>query len=39
MGCSPSDMVKDFRLSHAVELLKHSGQSITDVATVAASPM
>lgn len=32
MGCSPSDMVKDFRLSHAVELLKHSGQSITDVA-------
>ena len=32
MGCSPSDMVKDFKLSHAVELLKHSGQSITDVA-------
>ena len=32
MGCSPSDMVKNFKLSHAVELLKHSGQSITDVA-------
>ena len=32
MGCSPSDMVKDFKLSHAVELLKHSNQSITDVA-------
>ncbi len=24
MGCSPSDMVKNFKLSHAVELLKHS---------------
>lgn len=32
MGCSPSDMVKVFKLSHAVELLKHSDQSITDVA-------
>lgn len=32
MGCSPSDMVKNFKLSHAVELLKHSDLSITDVA-------
>lgn len=32
MGCAPSDMVKNFKLSHAVELLKHSAISITDVA-------
>lgn len=32
MGCSPSDMVKNFKLSYAVELLKHSDLSITDVA-------
>ena len=32
MGCAPSDMVKNFKLSHAVELLKHSDLSITDVA-------
>lgn len=32
MGCSPSDMVKNFKLSYAVELLKHSNLSITDVA-------
>ena len=32
MGCSPSDMVKNFKLSYAIELLKHSNLSITDVA-------
>ena len=32
MGCAPSDMVKNFKLSQAVELLKHSDLSITDVA-------
>lgn len=32
MGCSPSDMVKNYKLSYAVELLKNSDLSITDVA-------
>lgn len=32
MGMSPGDMVKEYKLNHAVELLKHSNLSITDVA-------
>ncbi len=31
-GMSPNDLVKDYKLSQAVELLKHSDTSITDVA-------
>lgn len=31
-GVSPNDLVKDYKLNQAVELLKHSDLSITDVA-------
>lgn len=31
-GASPNDLLKDYKLNHAVELLKHSDLSITDVA-------